>query len=47
MSSLGALRPVAITLTFAGRDLIAATTSAVEIHPQFIGYVISSRTINP
>src|SRR5439155_18761245 len=40
MSAGGASRPVAITFTDTGRAAIAATTSSVEIQPQFIGYVI-------
>src|SRR5207253_11512343 len=44
MSAGGASRPVAITFTDTGRAAIAATTSSVEIQPQFIGYVISSST---
>src|SRR2546422_5920639 len=37
MSSAGASRPVAITLTAEGLDRIAATTSAIGIQPQLIG----------
>src|SRR5260370_39201854 len=42
-SSAGAYRPVAITLTVAGREETTDTTSAAGIHPQLIGDVISSR----
>src|SRR5207245_3810560 len=46
-SSAGASRPVAMMFTDGGRFLITSTTSAVGIQPQFIGYVISSRTTSP
>src|SRR4029077_13193343 len=47
ISSLGASRPVAMLFTEAGRERISATTSDEAIQPQFIGYVISSRTTSP
>src|SRR5581483_234469 len=43
-SAAGASRRVHTTLTFAGRDRMATTTSSPSIHPQLMGYVISSST---
>src|SRR5713226_4828524 len=46
-SSAGASRPVAMMFTEGGRLRMTSTTSGIGIQPQFIGYVISSRTTRP